>query len=454
MLILPTGGKGTGVEANGSNFPFVQPSPDIQGLLADLWLSHEVRDVALPLRVTSLVGFQAAFDGLPSAAQITIVDANDVVIFNSVASNYHWKEWSDRLRVHEWLFNDRVCRAVQHKATADPVPPWPDEITPINGVLDERASELMPERLLTLSVANTPASSVDNIPVAGEITFINGWNVNIASAPYQEPLRNTTSMTFSADPGGGPGRYPGCQSPDIVIRKIGGVGPDKNGNFTLAAGNCYFVRQPITIDGITAVPTPAMLDLGNDCGPCCDCDAYVNVQRAILNLEAKLRATAAEAEATRDEYTAAVARWNDQKDCRANQALQVTGIGSALTYVDIGVAICNTTSTCLTDVKMDLTVISDPPEDWQVVPGTTFIQTTGGKIPYKMGGTPPVLTATHDAIDPASQGKIFIRVKFGSGLAHQGAFAPGAIVQLDANVKYPGDISKPSQNAKYNVIMT
>jgi hypothetical protein len=401
MLILPTGGKGTGVEANGSNFPFVQPSPDIQGLLADLWLSHEVRDVMLPLRVTNMVGFQAAFDGLPSFAQITIVDANDVVIFDSVDSDYHWKEWSDRLRVHEWLFNDRVCRAVQHKATADPVLPWPNEITPINGILDERTSELLPERLLTMSV--------DGVAFTGEITFINGWNVNIISAPYNEPLRNTTSMTFSANPGDGPGRYPGCQSPDIVIRKISGVSPDKQGNFTLAAGNCYFVRQPITIDGTTAVPTPATLDLGNDCGPCCDCDAYVNVQRAILNLEAELRATAAEAEAVRDAYTAAVARWNDQKECRVNQALNLSIMGSGNQYLDVKTMICNATGKCLTDSKLIITL--DPP-DWTVVPGTTFITGSDGKMHgYQMDVTSEGNVAHLDAVQPMAFGGIVTRYK-------------------------------------------
>jgi hypothetical protein len=382
VLILPTGGKGTGVEAQGSNFPFVQPSDDIVGLLADLWLAHENHDAVLPFSVSFLSGFQEAFDDVSSSAQITIVDANGATVFDSPDAHYYWKPFGPRLRVHEWLFpQGAVCRVVQHTAVPEDRPDWPDEIIPVNGVLDERTSYLIPERLLYLSEKNNPA-----ILVTDEIVFRCGYNMDIIPKPYAEPLSNTTALTYNANPGNGIGRYPGCVDPDLVIRRIGGVGPDDQGNFALAADKCYFVRQLISIGaGNTAVPTPGALALGNNCGPCCDCDDFVNVQRAILDLEAKLRATSAKAEATRDEFIVAKERWNAQKECRENIVVQIDARIRPPRFIDFSFGVCNMTGDCLYDGQLTANLVSDPPIPWQIVPGSTYITQFGKKqmAPYK-----------------------------------------------------------------------
>jgi hypothetical protein len=423
MLVLPTGGKGIGVEANGSNFPFVQPSDDIVGLLADLWLAHENHAVVPPLRISKMQGFQQAFDGLPSNASITIIDSTGATIFDSAGSEYASKDWGPRLRIHEWLFPNvggSVCRAVQHRAVSDPTQPsWPATIYPVNGTLDERASELLPERVTLIS------EKLSGQAATGEITFVNGWNVEIATAPYKEALRNTTALTFSANPGGGPGRYPGCQAPDATLRTINGVHPDGNGNFTLDAQDCYYIRQPVAVTGPTSVPTVGQLDMGNDCGPCCDCDAYVNVQQAILNIDAETRAAATLAENTRNEYSSAVARWNDAKACREKQAVQIAAASTNRMYADINVGVCNVTPDCLIDVRLDMAISTTPPGSWMVVPGTTYITKPGSAsmIPYQLSGPsgpPPVsgqppppqniLTANFGAISHGSAGRVRFRL--------------------------------------------
>ena len=409
MLVLPIGGMGIGVEANGSNFPFIQPSANVQGLLADLWLAHETEDVVLPLRVTSLIGFQEAFDGLPSNAQIVIVDAEDKTIFNSIDAVYSWKDWGTRLRIHEWLFSSVICRVVQHRAVSDPnAQSWPEEVIPDNGVLDERASELMSQRLLLITVGDQT--------VAGEFVFTNGWNVDIETAPYNEPLRNTTALTFNANAGDGPGRAPGCESPEIVVRTIDGVGPDTQGNFTLAVSDCYSLRQPVTIDGATSTPTEATLTLSNDCGPCCDCDDYVNVQKAILNLEADMRKTAADAETVRDEYQAAVDRWNAQKACREAQVLQISSVATNNTYIDISVTLCNASGGCLSNAKLVVS-FDGQTSTWSVVPGTTYLTNANGKlVPYQTSGPPagPV-TAHVDSTGPFMQAELRMRIQSSNG---------------------------------------
>ena len=416
MLILPTGGRGIGVEGNGSNYPFVQPSADIVGLLADLWLAHEYRDVVLPLKVSWMAGFQAAFDGNNTRVQIQITDAEDTPVFDSTdvnPANYTMKDWGERLRIHEWYYPpNSVCRVVQHRAVPDPPPAWPGwpvQIYPENGVLDERTSELMPERLLTIQEKKS------GVTVAGEIIFVNGWNVEIDNTAYPEPLRNTTAMSFSANAGGGPGRYPGCQTPDVVFRTINGIPPDPRGNFNLAADGCYYVRQPVGVgtDG-KAVPVPASLDLGNDCGPCCDCDAYVSVQKALLNLEAKQRSVGTLAEKTRDDLIAAIDRWNKSKECTENNILTITAVGTAMTYVDFNAIICNTAKGCMLDQKLTVQITSNPQNTWMPVPGTTYITKPASTqlIPYTPSTPAPGTVGAHfDAINPGAFGLIRVRAR-------------------------------------------
>jgi hypothetical protein len=411
VLVLPTGGKGIGVEANGSNFPFVAPSPDIVGLLADLWLAHEYRDVVLPLRVAWMQGFQAAFDDLPSGANLLIVDAAGETVFDSTAAtgqNYYSKDWGPRLRVHEWLLPGAVCRAVQHRATANVVPPWPDQIVPQNGVLDERASELLAQRLLVLSEASS------GVAVTGEVTLIGGWNVEIAPGPYNEPLRNTTLLTFGADPGGGQGRYPGCQTTPTGILTINGTAPDARGNFTLAADGCYYARQPVKVVAGKATPTPATLALGNDCGPCCDCDSFVNVQKAVLKVEADLRAVAAQAEATRDGYATNIARWNAAKECREQTAVSVTAATTGRIYADINATVCNVTPNCMVDTDIEIAPSTTPAGNWTVVPNTTY-RSQGGKqtlVPYQLGTGNNTLVGFFDSIPSGSYGRIRTRIQW------------------------------------------
>jgi hypothetical protein len=399
MLIHPLGGKGTGVEAEGQCFPFVFLRDDVAGLLADAYLAHEVRDVELPLRVTRLVGFDAAFEGLPSVAGITIVDVSGRTVFDSAAATYRWKDWGARLRIHEWLTPTAVCRVVQHRAVSDPRTPFPALIVPEDGTLDERVSSIVPKRMTRL------IDQMTGVAVSGIVHLVNGWNVDITQSRRSAGLRHVTAVTFGAEPSGGPGRYPGCQEPDIVVRRIGGQGPDTRGNFSLAGDGCYYVRQPTSGP---ATPVPATLRLGNDCGPCCDCDDYVNVQRATLRIEQRLRDTASQAEEVRDAFVAARARWLDGKACRESQLVRLSVLPHSSRFVEVFASICNATPHCLHDVTLELTLAAGAA--WSVAPGTGRItDTTGKQIPYTMGGAPPVVSAYFDAIQPMTSGRVRFR---------------------------------------------
>jgi hypothetical protein len=409
MLIDSLGGKGTGIEAGGSNFPFVAPGDDVRGLLADFWLAHEVHRAVLPLRVTRLTNFDKAFAGLPSKAGVQVLDAADLVVFDSTGSAYRWRDWGSRLRVHEWLKGAAVCRAVQHRASAEPRAPFPAAIVPQSGALDERTSYLLPRRVRRLIDAAT------DTPVSGAIRLVGGWNVAFATAPRPAGLRLATTVTISAAPGEGLGRAPGCPDSDAdrVLRKLGGVGPDEHGNVSLMADGCYHVRQPLAIGGTPAlaVPTPATLALGNDCGPCCVCDDFVNVQQAVLNLEARIRGTADEAESVRDEFAAARQRWQAARACQESHLIKLSALPHSQRYVEISAAICNGTPRCLHSATLALTLTSGA-ASWIVSPGTTRITDVRGRQQvYTLGGAPPTVTAAFDMIQPMANGRVRVRAE-------------------------------------------
>ena len=66
--ITPLGGRGIGVNPEGTDYPFVDPNEDVRGILADAFLAHEVREVELPLRLFKMVNFDAALPGSCSSS--------------------------------------------------------------------------------------------------------------------------------------------------------------------------------------------------------------------------------------------------------------------------------------------------------------------------------------------------------------------------------------------------
>jgi hypothetical protein len=433
------GGRGIGVNPEGLDYPFLNPSEDIQGLLADVYLSHEVHTAVLPLRIDWMYGFDTAFgypppvvdaltpsgldDGeiarptvnvagavdvrpasivTPAAAipspivigpyppitnvvDLRILDANDVVIFDSTTATYYRAiNFGDRLRIHEWRNADAVCRVVQHTAFEDVenFKIFPTVIIPESSILDERTAHLLPKRVNSVRAAAVTTSEA--------IRFRGGYNVNLFSGVDPRPQllepnitpvlrpgqaaaaapgeRLRTRITISADPGDGDGRFKKCLETDLPIRTINNVGPDEYGNFILAATQCYWIRRPATItngaarfklvnnevpvggpSGQGSTNTASTLQIGNDCTPCCECADYMRVYKGVTNVHNQYGKIGKTATKTRDTYKESITRWKDQKTCRAASparvAMAATPSGTDL-LLDVAVALCNTSDEC------------------------------------------------------------------------------------------------------------
>ena len=406
--ILPDGGRGIGVNPRGTEYPFVDPSANVRHLLADAYLAYAVDNLRLPLRVVSLAGFDAAFLGqVPTRADVVIVDADGATAFDSTAATYRTYAFGARLRVHEWVNATTVCRFVQHTAFADAaqVVAWPTLIVPGDGTLDERVSEVITRRVASLGDPDTGVS------VAQDVVFANGYNTTMEVTESRRGLRVITQLIYAAEPGDGLGRYPGCAEPDLVVRSINHVRGGEFGDFQLSAAGCYWVRQPTQQAGGTATPTPGTLHLGNDCGPCCECEDFVRVQKGVLRTWDRFVGVAADAEASRDIFRDVVDAWQAEKTCVESKVVQVVISPFGDIFAEVVVSICNHTTVCLVDVVVTIEATTSAPDGGSVIRAATQISDVRrGLVAYTLGGTWPNFNAYFDAVQARTNGVLRFRV--------------------------------------------
>jgi hypothetical protein len=438
VSITPQGGRGTGVNPEGTDYPFVNPQDDVRGILADAFLAHEVAEVQLPLRLTKMTNFDA---GLPGTGCSLSTDRPDVVIKDATgrvicdtsfvsAAGYRETDFGTRLRIHEWTLTDDVqfenkafiCRIVQHTdfGEAEDVYCIEHTIYPENAELDERVSQLLPKRVRSITVNTTKFKENIGITTGYNLGLFEGDDVRtdtvnaaptvaVPGAAFPFPsaaiLRPHSRITLSAAPGDGLGRYPGCVDDDRILRRINGVEPQgdvddngnpliNSGNFLVHADSCYYARPPITLPGPTR--TASTLKIGNDCGTCCECVEFSNTYKALANLAGTYKNLGVSAEATRDLHKANQLRWTAEKDCRARHPLRLAVAdrvdASGTTTIAVTGSICNMTDECRYNIVLKLCFIcgvdasgvqqSIESSCWGVLPSASM--TSDGRIGFTM----------------------------------------------------------------------
>jgi hypothetical protein len=423
--ILPDGGRGTGPNPYGSDYPFVAPSADVRHLLADAYIAHAYDAAVPPLRLTRLAGFDAAFEGVDARCDVEVRDAADVLVFDSTtASRYRSTPFGARLKVHEWYAPDVACRVVQHTAFGDAaaVVAFPAVLTPADGRLDGRVSEVMPRRVTLVGDPETGVSA------AGDLVFANGYNTTMDIRAARRGLRVITQVTWAAEPGSGLGRYPGCAEPELVLRSVNKIRPADDGDFQLGAGGCYWVRRQTVASGTprVTVPVPGTLHIGNDCGPCCECADFVAVQRAILRTWGRFVAIAGDAQAARDAFRTVVDRWKQEKACVDARVVTVALAPFGGEFVEVVVGVCNHTRECLFDTTVTLTAVTAIPGGGSIPAGATRISTiAGGLVPYQLRGVWPTLVGYFDAVQAMASGTIRTRLQVP-------AATPGSMITVRA----------------------
>lgn len=408
----------------GQDYPLVAPSADIKYLLADAYLSYTdsaalADGFELPFRISWLYGFGTEIDSDPDpvtpspthAYDIIIVDANDAVVFDSTVSGVLCasREWSAWLRITRWERPDgAVCSIVHHTAwgltDTPPVQTYPRYFFPDTAILQEQTVYRLPRRVRSLTAI------LDTI-TAKNVTLSGGYNMDltVTTEPAAAGGRKVTGITFDAVPGAGNGIYIDCEPTANPVRTINAVPPTATGHFFINAAGCYYARRPMRVlstsprrllpetelapgnevevdlpddaAGQTAAAAgwPATteyvhLQLGNDCGACCDCEDYVAVAEYIQEQHARYTRIGRSLSATRDQYHINRDKWLAAKECLQQSPVRVVVQAQQCPYVDIGVQVCNQTDICLTDIAVTIAITTIPAGGIiSIVPGFTYI---------------------------------------------------------------------------------
>ena len=400
----PAGRQPIGVDqspGSGTRYPFVAPSEDILHLFGDLFVALEDphAEIVYPLRVAWLSGFGtdptvnsrpiSATGWIPTPAHshdIVILDANDMVIFDSTTSlRFTASDWDNRLLILEWTSAYAVCRCTQHTT-------WTQEdindgqtrtyaqfILPVNGELQADTWYLLPNRVRSLLVSS------DSTPVAHtSVVFEEGYNVALQHLPTSSTLtpilsfavptatvvpgtRKVNRIAVSAVVGSGLGVFSDCASAEQVIRTINNVAGDSHQNFGYNSEGCIRVQRPVSLTSISPreftyaalAQSPsaaaAMIKISNDCVNCCNCTYFAQTYQGLKRQWSLFQNVATVAESIRDVFNQNKERWQLQKQIRESDMLRVRLQVEGDCKVAWGISICNSSKCCITNVKVHLT---------------------------------------------------------------------------------------------------
>jgi hypothetical protein len=455
--------------AANSNYPFVLPSADIKRILGDFYLSYEDPncELDLPLHVAWMAKFGEEvvpnFPGRPDPTHtydLIVEDSSGVVVFDSTtAEDFVIIPFSDRLEAIEWKTPEAICRVVRHIKAKVGEPPlvFDKFIEPVDGELDAITYRQVPRRVRSFKVGPVTVA-------AEQVIFDEGFNISfeLDEQVRVDGGRFQRGVLMRALPGDGLGRQPGCEDAFPAVRRINGIGPDLSGNLTLDALGCYRIQRPTVLSQVsprqvtfghpelTAEEAAAAIQIFNDCGPCCECDDFVNTYEGIRRLFDRYLELGDRAEAVRDQYAENKLRWDASARCRKNNPIRVVLQQEYGCRIAIGAAFCNLNECCIAPVelRMTLQVFRDGEID-AAVTGATFVceetkrsgsDTRGQEVGFAYNGAFPAFTATYDHADPQSTSKFRTRATIPS-------CGPGSALRVTVTAHhgdaFKGDTTEP-----------
>ena len=380
----PRGRQGIGViqPESGLDYPFVDPSPDIQYMLADFYLAfddpgeYSGTPAVLPLRIKYLynvgcdINFLAPGQPAPAnAADIVVVDAANIDVFNTFTTSavLTVQDWGADYKLYEWRTSTGICRLVAYTTWK---PGSPDArnywryLLPVNGVLDNRAVYKMPKRLKTVSVRQRNGDLVLG-PYDGRLKFRNNYNTEIVAAnPTTTNFIKNTSLTFSAVAGSGAGYFPVCgQGYDAEtgarlpqpIRQINGVQANAYGDFLLSGADCLFVRRKTSNGSPSAT---SHQHIGGDCTPCCKCDDYVDMAEFMNKVRDKYRKLGDRVTRIKHIHEDNIAKWKAKRSCSLGTPLKLVMLPQCCPKFDVLIMFCNPCDKCTPPSTLTLNLTS------------------------------------------------------------------------------------------------
>ena len=389
----------------GSDYPFVKPSPDIESLLGDFYLSYkdDECEFAYPFRIDWLYGFGSnpvsAPPGYPTPTHshdIVVKDANDEVVFDSTTvASFSTYEWGERLLIIEWIdeATEVVCRCTKFLSWGSYSTDYqdydeyivPSLVAPGNtagGILNARTYNKLTLRVSKLKVGVTELTK--------NVVFEEGYNVSLEVNPDDftvedidlditdlltdntaliEAVRLNHRVEIGASAGAGTGVFPSCEEADPVIRKISGAGADKFGNVVLDTGtDCIRQQRPVGLVStyprefryssfvLPSSKAPHAVELLNDCEACCECDYFARTYQGLKRQWFGYRDIATDGFSARDTHYENIQRWHQEKVRRENNPFRLAVMPKPDCCVHLAVTYGNTSPCCLVDFNLRFTV--------------------------------------------------------------------------------------------------
>lgn len=401
------------------------------------------------------------------AKDLLVLDVNNNVVFDSTqADEYEEFVWGTHYKIIEWRRTTKptafqrqqriICRAVQflHLHTNTDIPERPISFCPRNAILDERTIEKIPKRVLSFRVKTGNCVS----PWFHEkVTFVNGYNTELTigeaatflpTAPtLTTSLRKNTDVGFSVSAGSGKGQFGVCSVPlceedhptnvcpvgqDVIVEicdelpgekitTINGVSPNK-GNLNLNSNDCLFVRKPVTYSdddtphnfyNVNGNPKRSVMAIGGDCNPCCACDDYVEVAKYLAKIANKYKVVGDRVATIQNSHKQNIQRWNGQRDCRLSKPLRLMLVQQPCPCIDVVAMYCNQCDTCAENVKLTITLSSDPAGGTATIdPNFTQIVGVDYSVPAVINGGWPVFSVDFPSVKTGSSVYVKFRLCF------------------------------------------
>ena len=278
------------------DYPFVEPSEDIQGLIVDAFLSFSgvVYDGIVLKRITkhSPVQYTVRFED---------TDGRLVFETENFSGTYKHTVWGTYYELLYWETSTVTLKMIVRSQNKDSY-----LIYPQNGLLDARALSPYPRITSAIKVFNDEES----VNAAKHINFVEGTNIKLDERVFTDGVRNVTEITISAIPGAGAGKADSIckqrneqedtEETESLLYTINGIKPDVNGNFYIQTDGCHTVRGTMHVS------------IGNDCAPCCKCEDMSDFARVLNDVEDLYYKLGGKSDALVDNYTKEVTKLEEK----------------------------------------------------------------------------------------------------------------------------------------------
>lgn len=378
--------------SGGSLYPFVNPSPDILYLLGDFFVSFDdlADEIVYPLRVAWMYGFGTNSVSPPAGwptpthnHDLVIVDANDVVVFDStLAIRFTHSTWDNRLLILEWTNVDRVCRCTkftewtQADVNDGQTITYDNYIEPSNGELQADCWYKLPKRITSIQVGLTNIKNK-------RIKLSEGYNVTLENLSSTDAIANilqitqqttqvvegtrlTNRVAIAAQPGTGLGAFPGCTGTDLTVKTINRAPANDFGNFTLDGEGCIRYQRPVGLLSnnpreftyasfvLDPAASASAIQLHNNCKNCCDCTYFAQTYQGLKRQWFLYKDVADLAQETRDIYAQNRQRWLTQKTIRESHMIRARVSIDGNCKVRWGISLCNSGKCCVSEVSLNV----------------------------------------------------------------------------------------------------